>query len=33
MFKSNPFRPGAGLMPLYIAGRDKEIENVSQISL
>ena len=31
MLKSNPYRPGAGLMPLYIVGRDKEIENVSQM--
>ena len=31
MLKSNPYRPGAGLMPLYIAGRDEEIENVSQM--
>ena len=31
MLKSNPYRPGAGLMPLYIAGRDEESENVSQM--
>lgn len=31
MLKINPYRPGAGLMPLYIAGRDEEIENVSQM--
>lgn len=31
MLKINPYRTGAGLMPLYIAGRDEEIENVSQM--
>lgn len=31
MLKINPYRPGAGMMPLYIAGRDEEIENVSQM--
>lgn len=31
MFKVNPYRPGAGLMPVYIAGRDEDIQNVSQI--
>ena len=31
MLKINPYRPGAGLMPLYIAGRDEEIKNVSQM--
>lgn len=31
MFKANPYRPGAGLMPTYIAGRDEDIENVDQI--
>ena len=30
-FKVNPYRPGAGLAPIYLAGRDEEIENVSQI--
>ena len=30
MFKVNPYRPGAGLMPVYIAGRDEDIQNVSQ---
>ena len=28
MIKINPYRPGAGLMPGYIAGRDEDIENV-----
>ena len=28
MIKVNPYRPGAGLMPGYIAGRDEDIENV-----
>lgn len=31
MFKINPYRPGAGLMPTYIAGRDEDIQNVSQM--
>lgn len=31
MFKINPYRPGAGLMPLYIAGRDEDIKNIEQI--
>ena len=31
MFKVNPYRPGAGLMPTYLAGRDEDIENVTQM--
>ncbi|MBQ9991587.1 MAG: ATP-binding protein [Lachnospiraceae bacterium] len=31
MFKINPYRPGAGLMPTYIAGRDEDIANVGQM--
>ena len=31
MFKINPYRPGAGLMPTYLAGRDEDIENVEQM--
>ena len=31
MFKINPYRPGAGLMPAYIAGRDEDIKNVEQM--
>ena len=31
MFKINPYRPGAGLMPVYIAGRDEDIQNVDQM--
>lgn len=31
MFKINPYRPGAGLMPMYLAGRDEDIENVEQM--
>ena len=31
MFKVNPYRPGAGLMPAYIAGRDEDIKNVEQM--
>lgn len=31
MFKVNPYRPGAGLMPTYIAGRDEDIHNIEQM--
>ena len=31
MFKVNPYRPGAGLMPTYIAGRDEHIHNIEQM--
>lgn len=31
MLKINPYRPGAGLMPSYIAGRDDDIQEVKQI--
>lgn len=31
MFKINPYRPGVGLKPMYIAGRDEDIESVEQI--
>lgn len=31
MLKINPYRPGAGLMPTYIAGRDEDIQNVEQM--
>lgn len=31
MLKVNPYRPGAGLTPRYLAGRDEEIENVSEV--
>lgn len=31
MFKINPYRPGVGLMPVYIAGRDEDIQNVDQM--
>ncbi|MBO5486687.1 MAG: ATP-binding protein [Eubacterium sp.] len=31
MYKVNPYRPGAGLMPTYLAGRDEDIQNVSQM--
>ncbi len=33
MFKVNPYRPGAGLMPTYLAGRDEDIENITQMFL
>lgn len=31
MFKINPYRPGAGLMPTYLAGRDEDIQTVEQM--
>jgi len=31
MFKVNPYRPGAGLMPTYLAGREEDIQNVEQM--
>ena len=31
MFKVNPYRPGVGLMPTYLAGRDEDIQNVDQM--
>lgn len=31
MFKINPYRPGAGLMPTYLAGRDEDIQNVDNL--
>lgn len=31
MFKVNPYRPGAGLMPTYLAGRDEDIDNIEQM--
>lgn len=31
MFKVNPYRPGAGLMPTYLAGRDEDIDNITQM--
>ena len=31
MYKVNPYRPGAGLMPVYLAGRDEDIANVEQM--
>ena len=31
MFKVNPYRPGAGLMPTYLAGREEDIEHVEQM--
>lgn len=33
MFKISPYRPGAGLMPQYLAGRDEDIENVKKCLL
>lgn len=30
MYKTNPYRPGVGLKPMYIAGRDEDIQNVEQ---
>ena len=31
MFKVNPYRPGAGLMPTFVAGRDEDINDVEQM--
>jgi AAA+ ATPase superfamily predicted ATPase len=31
MFKINPYRPGAGLMPTYLAGRDEDINDIEPI--
>ena len=31
MFKVNPYRPDAGLMPTYLAGREEDIQNVEQM--
>ena len=31
MLKINPYRPGAGLMPVYLAGRDEDINDVGQM--
>lgn len=31
MVKMNPYRPGAGLKPMHLAGREDEISEVSQI--
>lgn len=31
MFKVNPYRPGAGLTPTYLAGRDEDIDNITQL--
>ncbi|MCD8151330.1 MAG: ATP-binding protein [Clostridiales bacterium] len=31
MFKVNPYRPGAGLMPTYLAGREEDILDVEQL--
>ena len=31
MFKVNPYRPGAGLMPTYLAGRDEDIQGINQM--
>lgn len=30
MFKVNPYRPGMGLKPMYIAGRDDDINDIEQ---
>ena len=31
MYKANPYRPGAGLMPTYLAGRDEDIANIEEM--
>ena len=30
-YKPNPYRPGAGLMPTFLAGRDEDIQSVEQM--
>ena len=30
-YKPNPYRPGVGLMPTFLAGRDEDIQNVEQM--
>ena len=30
-FKVNPYRPGAGLMPTYLAGREDDIKSVESL--
>ncbi len=31
MYKVNPYRPGAGLMPVFLAGRDEEIQEMEEV--
>ena len=31
MFKINPYRPGVGLMPTYLAGRDEDIRSIENL--
>ena len=31
MFKINPYRPGAGLMPTYLAGRDADMDAIRDL--
>lgn len=31
MFKVNPYRPGAGLMPTYLAGRDEDVQIIESL--
>lgn len=31
MFKINPYRPGAGLMPTFLAGREENIEEIKNV--
>lgn len=31
MYKVNPYRPGTGLMPTYLAGREEDIQNLEQM--
>jgi RNase adaptor protein for sRNA GlmZ degradation len=31
MFKVNPYRPGAGLIPIFLAGRDEEIQDITNM--
>lgn len=31
MFKANPYRPGAGLRPTYLAGREEDIDDITRM--
>lgn len=31
MIKVNPYRPGAGLMPTYLAGREEDVVNIEKM--
>lgn len=31
MYRANPYRPGAGLIPMYLSGRDEDIAETTEI--